>query len=728
MMGMRWSLVAVLVLPCSVALAQGGIVQQQHDEYVRAQERSASAAAAHNNADDYPSNKPLPARVNTGPNYVPVLDAPYKRKYLPNIETEADHFFIGARQHYMSGEGRDLAMYQLAQCYYGGIGTAVDKPKAFGFWHDLGSKNPEALFLASVMQYDGDGIPKSEGWGFEGILHAARARNADAITWLAAHGFRPVLDPASYGAKDAELAQASTLVFGSGSERNVAAGLKLVREYAEIGYPWAHYYLGRMYEEGVGVPVDNDAAYWAYYAAADAVSAVVPGSVGKPSGSVEAAKRLGLAYWGGDLLGRKVSDTFALQYLAAPLMVGDAKVNFLYGEASEKGTHGFSYDMMLATKYYTVAAEQGRGLFETSAAARLARMYADGEGMPQDFTKSVQWARKAADDGETLGMMLLAYEYRAGTGVGKDAAKSVEWMKAAADKGDARAKEELTKGFDGMLKPGQRGYPVSSAERALKNDVVALPGILERAPGVFTREYAGNEKYTTAQIAGMEKMAADYEKAYAIKDQAKSMKAIAAIDRKKIEALGMAYLHGDGVAVNYVRGTTLLIRAGRMGLEEARVYAAWGILLGLIADKGDPRTSSNVGNAIGSFRVVAMGAQETPTPMSNYLMAIGTVWNENPPVMREYLVKAAEGGVTDAQIELAYMMWAGKGGPVDRAGALRFMQMAAKTDPNGMYALGAVMANGLNGVPMDKAKAKELLTAAAGMGQGQAVKMVASLQ
>lgn len=725
MMYLPWSVVAafavVMVVPGSVALAQGGIVQQEHDDRIRAQERSATAY--HNNADDYPSAKPVPVLTNTGPNYVPVLNPPYKRKYEPNIETEADHFFIGARQHYVSGEGRDLAKYQLAQCYYGGIGTAVDKDRAFEFWHELGAKNPEALFLASVMQYEGDGIPKSEGWGFEGIQHAARARNADAIAWLAAHRFRPVLDPASYGARDAELAEVSKLVFGSGAEKNVAAGLKVVLEEAQVGYPWANYYLGRMYEEGLGVPVDNTAAYWAYYAAADAVSAGVAAS-----GAVEAAKQLGLAYWGGDLLGRKVNDVLARQYLAAPLMAGDAKVNFLYGEAFEKGTHGLPYDMMAATKYYTVVAEKGSGVFETSAAARLARMYADGEGMPQDFTKSVQWAQKAADDGETLGMMLLAYEYRVGMGVPKDAAKSVEWMKAAAEKGDAWAKAELTKGFDGVLKPGQRGYPVSSAERALKNAAVALPGILERAPGVFARENAGNVKYTTAQIAGMEKVSADCEKAYAIKDQAKSMKAIAAIDRKKIEALGMAYLHGDGVAVNYVRGTTLLIRAANMGLEEARVYAAWGILLGLIADKGDWRTSSKVGNAIGSFRVVAMGAQETPTPMSNYLMAIGTVWNENPPVMREYLVKAADGGITDAQIELAYMMWAGKGGPVDQAGALRSMEMAAKTDPNAMYALGAMMAQGLNGVPMDKAKAKELLTAAAGMGQGQAVTMVAGLQ
>ena len=160
--------------------------------------------------------------------------------------------------------------------------------------------------------------------------------------------------------------------------------------------------------------------------------------------------------------------------------------------------------------------------------------------------------------------------------------------------------------------------------------------------------------------------------------------------------------------------------------EMAKVYD--GLLKGAMV-KGDRTANPSVGSAIGAFRVSAMYAeQEGVTPMSNYLMALGTVWDPQPQVMRKYLVAAADGGITDTQIEVAYQMWAGTGGPVDRAGGLKYMEMAAKTDANAMYALGAVMANGLNGVPADKTKAEELLTAAAGMGQGQAVKMMAFFQ
>ena len=53
------------------------------------------------------------------------------------------------------------------------------------------------------------------------------------------------------------------------------------------------------------------------------------------------------------------------------------------------------------------------------------------------------------------------------------------------------------------------------------------------------------------------------------------------------------------------------------------------------------------------------------------------------------------------------------------------MELAAKTDPNGMYALGAALANGFYGVPRDRPRAFELFRAAAASDQVNAQHMMA---
>ena len=102
-----------------------------------------------------------------------------------------------------------------------------------------------------------------------------------------------------------------------------------------------------------------------------------------------------------------------------------------------------------------------------NAAGRIGRMYRDGLGVEQDYSKAVEWMRKAADKNENwvpeFADLLLqkkenykeAYDrcvavcdkvpiaagrigrmYRDGLGVEQDYSKAVEWMRKAADKNE----------------------------------------------------------------------------------------------------------------------------------------------------------------------------------------------------------------------------------------------------------------------------------------------------
>lgn len=104
----------------------------------------------------------------------------------------------------------------------------------------------------------------------------------------------------------------------------------------------------------------------------------------------------------------------------------------------------------------------------------LAMMYYNGTNVRQDFTKAIEWAQKAANQGNSealfvLGIMytqkndtkafeyylqaakqgnmnaqhMLGLIYKEGRSVNQDYIKAFEWMQKAANQGHARAQYEL---------------------------------------------------------------------------------------------------------------------------------------------------------------------------------------------------------------------------------------------------------------------------------------------
>ena len=73
-----------------------------------------------------------------------------------------------------------------------------------------------------------------------------------------------------------------------------------------------------------------------------------------------------------------------------------------------------------------------RRLTVRSASRCIGALYAQGHGVPQDYTEAAKWFRTAADQGYAAGQFNLAKAYANGQGVPQDYVQAYSWFKLAA--------------------------------------------------------------------------------------------------------------------------------------------------------------------------------------------------------------------------------------------------------------------------------------------------------
>ena len=137
----------------------------------------------------------------------------------------------------------------------------------------------------------------------------------------------------------------------------------------------------------------------------------------------------------------------------------------------------------------------------------LGVIYANGQGVPQDYAAAASWYRKAADQGHAIAQNNLGSMYRIGQGVPQDYAAAVSWYRKAADQGYATAQNNL----GSMYRIGQ-GVPQNyvqehkwfslSASRATRADVREL--------ATKNRDIVAAEM-TPQQIAAAQRLARDWK-------------------------------------------------------------------------------------------------------------------------------------------------------------------------------------------------------------------------
>ncbi len=156
---------------------------------------------------------------------------------------------------------------------------------------------------------------------------------------------------------------------------------------AEQGNPMAQFSLGHMYENGQGVPQnDEDAVYW-YKKSAE-------------QGYIDAQFNLALMYESGN---------------------------------------GVQQNCKEAAKWYRKAAKCG----DLDSLVNLGSMYYNGDGYPKNYKRAFSLFSEAAEKGDSTAQMNLGFMYKNGLGVDKNTDRAIALFQESAKNGNAQAQINL---------------------------------------------------------------------------------------------------------------------------------------------------------------------------------------------------------------------------------------------------------------------------------------------
>ena len=161
---------------------------------------------------------------------------------------------------------------------------------------------------------------------------------------------------------------------------------------------------------------------------------------------------------------------------AAKKKFEETKVLAEKGNAKAQGllaweyTYGEKKDPVLAFEWAKKAAEQG----DSKGEFILGRSFHRGLGTEQDSKKAVKWYRKAAEQGHATAQYTLGQMYTWGTGVPKDYVTAYSWFNIAAAKGRAFANE-----YKGKLSKKMTGDQIAKAQELSKEMLKKNPKLLK---------------------------------------------------------------------------------------------------------------------------------------------------------------------------------------------------------------------------------------------------------
>lgn len=202
---------------------------------------------------------------------------------------------------------------------------------------------------------------------------------------------------------------------------DVQAAVKEFQTSFDAGHGDGAFYIGRLFELGLGT--DQDIARSAQlYAAAAA------------QGSALAQNRLGLMHLNGETVLQDFSR--AAELICGAAEQGDVNGQFNCGLLYSEGK-GVAADPAKAIELWSGAAEQGN----VAAINYIAQAYRDGQGVEADASKAFEHFSKVGDAGNPLGLFEMAKAYELGQGVAPDLIKAHAHANLAAVRGLPEAGE-----------------------------------------------------------------------------------------------------------------------------------------------------------------------------------------------------------------------------------------------------------------------------------------------
>ena len=189
---------------------------------------------------------------------------------------------------------------------------------------------------------------------------------------------------------------------------------------------------------------------------------------------------------------------------------GNAEAMFNLGLLYANG-QGVTQDYVRAREWYEKAAEKGF----PSAMGNLGVLYHNDQGVAQDYAKAREWYEKAAANGNATAMLNLGQLYEEGWGVAQDYGKAREWYEKAADKGEPRAKAQLEQ------------LPIRAADAGRYAEALQLQEALAVKVEEAETKREGNPAKETAQalqgVAWRALFAREFTKALTASDRAHAL-------------------------------------------------------------------------------------------------------------------------------------------------------------------------------------------------------------
>ncbi len=155
-------------------------------------------------------------------------------------------------------------------------------------------------------------------------------------------------------------------------------------------------------------------------------------------------------------------------------------------------------DYATALSEWRPLAEQGHA----KAQYNLGLLYANGQGMPQEYEQARQWWEKAAAQGDANAQYKLGVLYENGFGGAQDNGQARQWWEKAAAQGDARAQYSL-----GFLYHSGYYVPQDFVQAHMWYSLAAANGHKDAA---MLRGVLPNQM-THAQIAEAQKLAREWK-------------------------------------------------------------------------------------------------------------------------------------------------------------------------------------------------------------------------
>jgi TPR repeat protein len=210
--------------------------------------------------------------------------------------------------------------------------------------------------------------------------------------------------------------------------------VELLTDAASTGDLDGEYYLGLLYEHGVGVTLDYSKAFDYYSRVTRSESMDLENQDAINYSNIA----LGLMYIKG--YGVEVDEEVALEHFTTASDNGSAKASYYIGQMYENGV-GIDKDYEKAMEYYLLAADKDYA----PALNQIGYLYYNGYGVDVDFASAVYYQKLAALQGYAIAQVNLGFLYENGYGVERNLETALSYYEMAAESGYEGATEAVVR-------------------------------------------------------------------------------------------------------------------------------------------------------------------------------------------------------------------------------------------------------------------------------------------